>query len=209
MIVGFEDYKSNYKFKVSGVIHVGAHIGQEWQEYIDNFGEIETHWFEPIPEVYKQLENNLSDKPKTYLYNTALGDGDFTEKMYVDNGNEGQSSSILKPKEVRSQFPHIKFEESDKIEINISKLDSYNLSNCNLLALDTQGYELKVLKGSIETLKNIDYIFTEFNTIEMYEGCPTLDDLDGFLLPFDFERVETWYTSSNWGDAFYIKKNKK
>jgi hypothetical protein len=68
---------------------------------------------------------------------------------------------------------------------------------------------LKVLKGSIETLKNIDYIFTEFNTIEMYEGCPTLDDLDGFLLPFDFERVETWYTSSNWGDAFYIKKNKK
>jgi FkbM family methyltransferase len=205
MIVGFENYKSNYKFNVTGIIHVGAHIGQEWQEYNDTFGEVETHWFEPLPEIYKILENNLSDKPKTNLYNIALGAGEFVEEMYVDNGNQGQSSSILKPKDHKIQFPHINFEDSDKIEINISKLDNYNLSNCNLFSLDTQGYELEVLKGSIETLKNIDYIFTEFNTIEMYEGCPTLDELDSFLSPFGFYRTETWYTDGNWGDAFYIK----
>ena len=51
MIVGFEDYKNNYKFNVRGIVHIGAHIGQEYEEYIEKFGNIETHWFEPIPEL--------------------------------------------------------------------------------------------------------------------------------------------------------------
>ena len=35
MIVGFEDYKHNYDFTdVTGIIHVGAHHGQEYEEYI-------------------------------------------------------------------------------------------------------------------------------------------------------------------------------
>jgi hypothetical protein len=77
-----------------------------------------------------------------------------------------------------------------------------------MLVLDVQGNELNVLKGASQTLKSIDYLFTEFNTVEMYEGCPTLEDLDQILSPLGFERAQTWYTDSCWGDAFYIKNKK-
>lgn len=203
MIVGFEDYKHLYSFDVSGIIHVGAHFGQEWDGYNNEFGPIESHWFEPIPSIFNQLKINLKNKDNTYLYNVALGENISTEEIYIDSENEGQSSSILKPKEHLNQFPHITFENN--ITIKISKLDSYNISNCNMLVLDTQGYELKVLKGSINTLKNIKYLFTEFNTVEMYDGCPSIEQLDLFLSEFGFKREQTWYTNQNWGDAFYIK----
>lgn len=205
MIVGFNSYKNKYQFKVTGIIHVGAHVGQEYEEYMETFGSVETHWFEPVENVFSKLSENLSGKPDVSLYNFGLGEDSFTTKMFVDSGNDAQSSSILKPKLHTEEFPHIEFPESSQIEIKVEKLDNFFIESCNMLVLDTQGYELNVLKGSILTLKNIDYIFTEFNTIEMYENCPTLEDLDNFLREFGFERLETWYTNQNWGDAMYIK----
>lgn len=207
MIVGFEDYKNNYQFIVKGIIHVGAHVGQEYQDYIDNFGQVDTHWFEPVPEIFETLSNNLKGKTGAHLYNFALGEQEQDSEIFIDKGNDGQSSSILKPKEHLDQFPHISFDIKNKAIINIKKLDDINIGDSNMLVLDTQGYELSVLKGSRNTLNQIDYIFTEFNTIEMYEGCPKLEDLDLYLSEFSFERRETWYTSQNWGDALYIKNN--
>ena len=88
----------------------------------------------------------------------------------------------------------------------MAKLDDYNITDCNVLVLDVQGNELAVLKGAKNTLKHIDYVFTEFNTVEMYEGCPSLDELDDTLYPLGFDRVQTWYTQQHWGDAFYLKR---
>lgn len=209
MVVGFDNYKHLYKFNVSGIIHVGAHTGQEYDEYLGNFGEVETYWFEPIPIIFDQLKSNLSGKPKTKLYNFALGENDFIADIYLDNGNNHQSSSLLKPKDVVSQYPNIKFSEDDKAKVMVSRLDNFNIVGCNMIVLDTQGYELSALKGSTETLKGIDYLFTEFNSIEMYAGCPNLEELDNFLAPFNLHRVQTWHTPDNWGDAFYIKKLEK
>jgi FkbM family methyltransferase len=206
MIVGFDEYKHKYQFNVTGVIHVGAHFGQEYDEYINEFGFIPTYWFEPIPNVYKELSCNLNNKPNTFYYNVALGEKNSVQKMYLDEGNEQQSSSLLKPKELHNFYPHIKFSEKNIINITLSTLDFYDITSCNVLVLDTQGYELNALKGSINTLKNIDYIFTEFNLIEMYDGCPSIEQLDEFLSPFGFKRQETWNVDGVWGDAFYLKR---
>lgn len=206
MIVGFENYKHNYLFDVKGIIHVGAHTGQEYEEYVRNFGKVPIFWFEPIPSIFDILQKNLQNESNNFLFNLALGREPGNSEIYIDNGNDGQSSSILKPKKHIEQFPHITFSNSNKIPIKVEKLDNINTKSANMLVLDTQGYELNVLEGSILTLPNIDYIFTEFNTIEMYESCPKLEDLDLFLSEFGFIRVETWYTSDNWGDAFYIIK---
>lgn len=206
MIVGFEQYKNNYEFNVTGVIHVGAHLGQEYDEYIQTFGQIPTYWFEPIPSVYKELSNNLNNKINTFYYNVALGEKNGVNKMYLDNGNGLQSSSLLKPKELENIYPHIKFSEDNTINITLSTLDFYDIKSCNVLVLDTQGYELNALKGSINTLKNIDYIFAEYNVVEMYDGCPSIEQIDEFLLPFGFYRQETWHVDGLWGDAFYLKR---
>jgi FkbM family methyltransferase len=205
MIVGFEDYKHEYDFKVTGVIHVGAHYGQEYEDYIKNFGEgIKTHWFEPLEEPYNKLVEKLSHDTNAKTYKLALGDEIGTATIHVDSGNEGQSSSLLKPAMHREIFQHITFENTETVDV--ARLDDFNITDCNVLALDVQGNELAVLEGGRKTLENIDYVFTEFNTVEMYEGCPSLDDLDALLIPLGFERVQTWYTQHHWGDAFYLKR---
>jgi len=73
--------------------------------------------------------------------------------------------------------------------------------------MDTQGYELEVLKGATDTLELIDYIFTEISNTELYKGTALIEDLDEFLTPRGFKRVETnWQGTGTWGDAFYIRE---
>jgi FkbM family methyltransferase len=205
MIVGFEDYKHQYNFNVRGVIHVGAHYGQEYEDYINNFGEgIKTHWFEPLEEPYTKLVDKLSYDSNAKTYKIALSEERGNAKIHVDSGNEGQSSSLLKPVMHKEIFSHITFERTEEVEV--ARLDDFNISDCNVLVLDVQGNELAVLKGGLKTLESIDYVFTEFNTVEMYEGCPSLEDIDTILIPLGFERVQTWFTQNHWGDAFYLRK---
>lgn len=71
--------------------------------------------------------------------------------------------------------------------------------------MDVQGYELEVLKGGSQTLKTIDYVYTEVNRAEVYKKCAMIEDLTTYLQNFGLIKVaEAWH--GDWGDAFYIKE---
>jgi FkbM family methyltransferase len=208
MILGFSDYESKYDFSnVRGVIHVGAHHGQEYQDYQDYFHkDIIIYWFEPIRESYEKLVQNIGTCPNNYFYNLGLGSANSKKKIWKDSGNEGQSSSFLKPSKHLEIFPHITFEPHPE-EIEIFRLDDLHIRNANVLVLDTQGYELEVLKGSSETLGFLDHIFCEVNSDEVYEGCPSLYDIDMFLQSHGFTLKENWWTAQKWGDCYWSRAN--
>ena len=67
--------------------------------------------------------------------------------------------------------------------------------------VDTQGYELEVFKGAINTLKHIDFIFCEVNRAEVFEGCAQIGELDAFLADQGFKRVETEWHGGDFGDS--------
>lgn len=204
MIVGFDSYKHKYNFNnVTGVIHVGAHHGQEYEMYMQEFGQMPTHWFEPLSEAYSVLRENIGAKPQVRTYKCALGPSRSVSKIWKDSGNDGQSSSLMKPKDHLEQWPHIEFNQSE--EVLVETLDSFRISDSNLIVIDAQGYELEVLKGSEETLKRMDHVFCEVNVTEIYEGCPSLDDLDAFLSERGFHLREKWWTKSNWGDCYWSR----
>ena len=141
------------------------------------------------------------------IENIALGSEKKTATMFVEHSNGGQSSSLLMPALHLLQYPSIKFESSETV--NVTTLDEYfnnNDFNYNLITLDVQGYELEVLKGSLNVLKNIDYILCEVNRAELYKGCPMINEIDEFLKQFGFERIVTSWDGQTWGDAFYKKK---
>jgi len=74
--------------------------------------------------------------------------------------------------------------------------------------MDVQGYEMKVLKGAIKTLESIKYVYCEINTVEMYEGCPLVEELDEFLGQYNLTRICTGlHGSGTWGDGFYIHED--
>jgi hypothetical protein len=75
-----------------------------------------------------------------------------------------------------------------------------------MLNIDVQGYELEVLKGLGNLLNDTKLIYTEINTDELYESCPTVEYIDAYLFSFKFKRVEGLITDLKWGDAIYIKQ---
>jgi hypothetical protein len=119
------------------------------------------------------------------------------------------SSSLLEPEKHLKYYPHIVFDS--EIQVNQISLDEYvsskniDLNVYNFITMDVQGYELEVLKGSIETLKSIDHILTEINYDDLYKNCVKVDELDQFLSQYGFTRLLTEPTNWFWGNAFYSK----
>lgn len=206
MLFDFKNLIEKYDMKIKGIIHIGAHFGQEFSVF-ESLGIKNFMFFEPVPETFSQLQNNVGEK--AILINKALGNLIGEIEMNIETANQGMSSSILNPKIHLQQYPWITF--NNKLVVEIDKLDSYidHKDKFNFINIDVQGYEMEVMKGSKEFLNYIDYILTEVNNDEVYENCAKVDDLDRYLLTYGFERVETTWDGGTWGDALYIKNIKK
>lgn len=208
MLIDINYLQSKYDLNIRGVLHIGANDGGELKHYLD-LGIQDMIFFEPDELMYSILSSKIKecDKKSIKSYNIALGNDDRKIEFNISN-NRGQSSSILKPKKHLEIHPEVIFTET-KI-VDMTKLDNipFDRNTFNFINMDVQGYELEVLKGSLQTLLCVDYIYTEVNKEYVYENNCLIKELDDFLLKFNFKRVETsWYGNLPWGDAFYIKTN--
>lgn len=201
MLLNFSELKELYKMKIGGVIHIGAHYGEEVNDYLNN--EIkEIILFEPLEENYKFILQNVPDFVVTH--NVALGSVSGELEMYVSS-NEKQSSSFLKPKLHLSHHPDVSFPYTAMVKVET--LDSYNISQTyNFINMDVQGYELEVLKGAKKTLNQVDYVYCEVNRAEVYENNAFVEEIDEFLSDYKMSRVETSWLGGIWGDALYIRE---
>lgn len=208
MIIEFSEILNN-GFKINGIFHIGAHYGQEANMYFQK--NIPCILFEPNPDSFKKLKENFSDIPGIKIENYALGNENEKKLMYCEKSNQGMSSSLLKPKKHLEYYPTIAFEHECFVDQIL--LDDYvydkriNLETYNTIVMDVQGYELQVLKGTKNTLNEIDHILTEVNFEHLYENCVLIDELDSFLKKYNFNRLSTVDSGAGWGDAFYSKHN--
>ena len=203
MLLSFTALKRKYNMNIKGIIHVGAHYGEELSEYVSN-GIQDIILFEPISENFDILSDKVKDlNANIEGHQVALGSerGEFT--MYVSD-NEKQSSSILKPKVHLTHHPHVKFPSTETVEVHL--LDDYDSKDYNFINMDVQGYELEVLKGGTKTLEHVDYVYCEVNRDEVYENNAMIEDLDEFLSSYNMKRVETDWAGGIWGDALYIRE---
>lgn len=221
MLLNLPELKLKYNLNVTGILHVGAHYGEEYNEYINTFGsDTPIAMWEASKDNFDILHNRLQnnnpyiqqDVPQDIkvspasltLIQRGVGSFDCTTTLYKETANNGQSNSVLKPELHTVQYPGIVFNDIE--EIKISPLDKWHLSNLfNFLNIDIQGFELQAFLGAKKTLSNIDYIVTEVNRAELYENCATVDEIDWYLSKWNFRRVETSWAGNSWGDAFYVK----
>lgn len=202
MLLSLENLINKYNCKINGVVHIGGHHGEEHESY-KKYNIQNIIYFEPMKSSFEILKNKVKDE--AIVINKALGNDNKKVQMNVEKNNQGQSSSILNPKIHLQQYPWIQF--TDKEEVEMIKLDDFefNKNNYNFINIDVQGYELEVFKGAKNTLNNINYIVSEVNRAEVYEGCPHIKDLCDFLKEFNFELEEVVWAGETWGDAFFKK----
>lgn len=201
MLLDFKKIYKKYDLNVNGVLHIGAHYGEEDKIY-DELNIKKRIYFEPLKSNYEILIKNTNSQYCQY-HNIALGNTEGEVKMNLSSNNNG-SASILEPKNHLYLHRNVKFNGEEMV--TIKKLDSFKLSEeYNMINIDVQGFELEVFKGAKNTLNNIDYIMAEINRDEVYENCPHINELIEFLTPYGFKLVEEDWAGKQWGDGFFIK----
>lgn len=202
--------------KLKGVIHIGASEGQERDLY--NKHSLNVLWIEPIPSVYKKLQENISCYQNQSCLNFLVTDKDDKEYNFNISSNNGESSSILELSLHKTIWPTVSYVDTLKLKSKtlptIIKDNQVDLSKYNSIILDTQGSELLILKSSLSILKNIEYVCLEVADFESYKGCCTLNEVDEFFIENGFERIElikwkwkTNYEFGNYYDAVYRRVN--
>lgn len=201
MLLDFNSLVKKYDLKIRGVIHIGAHYGEEHKLYKEN-NINNIIYFEPLKNNFDTLRNNIKDD--VIFYNYALGSEEKEIEMFVETANNGQSSSILEPHLHKQQYPHIVF--NNKEMVKMKRLDDFQIEDYNFINIDVQGYELEVFKGAKKTLENVDYIISEINRAELYKNCASVNQLIEFLKPYGFDLIEESWDGYTWGDGLFIKK---
>ncbi len=204
MLLDFNALYSKYKMNVKGVIQVGAHFGEEDHLYAQH-GIKKRIYIEPMAKSFAVLMDKFKNDEDVILVNCACGENKGKEVAYCDTTNQGMSSSLLAPADHLIQHKEVIFDEAELW--TVERLDDipFERNDYNLLNMDCQGFEDRVLMGGLKTLHHIDYVFTEVNRSEMYEKCAQIERLDEIL--YEFKRVETGWASEThgWGDALYIR----
>lgn len=192
--VVWEETTNAFLDQCSGVIHVGANTGQERGVYADR--ELPVVWVEPTPGVFDRLVENLRGFPGQQAAQLLLTDQDGAEHEFFISNNGAQSSSIFEFGGHKEIWPGVDYIGS--VKLKSTRLDTFvsraklDLSVFNALILDVQGAELLALKGAGDCLERFKFIRCEAADFEVYKGCCQLKDLDAFLIPRGFERVNTW-----------------
>lgn len=205
MLMNFNDLIRRYNLQIKGVLHIGAHYGQEYNEYVRH-GIKNIIFFEPLKNNFQTLLTNIQLSSTVTAHNIALGNTVGEIEMFVETANQGMSSSILEPILHLQQYPGIIFDKKETVRID--KLDNidYNKEDYNMINIDVQGYELEVFKGGKKALETIDIVYAEVNRDEVYKNCTRVDELDMFLNEFGFKRIITSWDGRTWGDALYLKQ---
>lgn len=189
---------------VTGVIHAGAHDGEEYEDYRACFGQVPITWIEGDPDVALRLMQRMSTDPNVRTLSAILSD-EVGKTVTFHRANNEQSSSILELGTHAKVHPEVTY--VDSFVGSTMTLDSLPLLGGNFLNMDLQGAEGLTLAGASELLKTIDYIYTEVNRDELYLGLCPVGPLTDVISGHGLKQVELEiYENLGWGDAFFVRE---
>ena len=133
--------------------------------------------FEPVNKCYQRLSSIADDKWQ--IENFALGDKNSKEEINISN--KTVYSSILNVNGIgKSNFSN-SIKVVGKQNILVKKLDDIInglVNNLNkrkvFLKLDTQGYDNRVIRGSLQTLEHVHVLQTEISCKGIYMDTPSV-----------------------------------
>ena len=192
--------KKNYlkDFKVDNIIDIGVANGTDF--LLKEFPKAKFFFIEPNPFFFNFIENTLLKKYNSKLFKVAAGNENGSKKLW---SSEGFSSFY--------ERQDYKFKE--EIEVNISNLDEILkneiLNGKNLLKIDTEGFELEVLKGATKILESISYLVLELRIENINTYNPS--EIISFLYNKNFifyKIIKISYTKNgiSYMDVIFIKK---
>ncbi len=183
------------------ILDVGAHEGESIELFLKNFKVDLIISFEPSKYTFKKLlknSENLKNKfinTKIHLENFAVGNIDNDIELNYLNET---SSSTLRELNVNSKYFKKKENLFGKLinkkitvkQINFNKyLEKKDLKKIDLLKIDTEGYELEVLKGLKDLISRVSIILFEHHYDNMIIKNYKFSDINQLLRNNGFKRA--------------------
>ena len=193
--------------KITGILHIGANTGEEAQAYREA-GVDRVVWIEALPSTIPALRAHVEPYGHEVIH-AAVSDR-AGQSVIFHVADNGQSSSLLEPKLHLKVSPDVHFNET--ITVETTTVDDlaveHDFSGLNMANLDLQGAELMVLRGAEKTLEQIDVLYLEINTKELYKGCALLPELERFWEAHGFRRADLRMAGPNvgWGDCLAVRR---
>ncbi len=123
-------------------IHIGSHYGFKTKFLSENFSNVHTFDFEN--NINKFLIRNMKKFKLNNVKIHSFGLGD--ENKNVD------TSDYIERKKINGPLSNHVVEDN-RGKYKVKRLDDLKIINIDFMIIDTEGYELKVLKGASETIK--------------------------------------------------------
>jgi FkbM family methyltransferase len=204
-------------FKPQIVFDVGAHIGEATLFFLKIFNSIKVcYCFEPQKNIFNILKKKFNNNSKVFCVNKAIYDK-IVEKDFNIMLNHQRSSTL---EEINSNslyykiksfilFNKVKTIIYKKQKLNCITLDSFIKKRkvIDILKIDVEGSELKVLKGCKKNIKNVKVILIEIlhhDSIINYSKI----DIFKFLKKNGFQLYSTIkFPFYHYEDRIYINNN--
>lgn len=213
MLMPLQDLVARWSLTIHGVLHVGAHLGEEAEAY-DQCGISNVWWVEGNWDLLAPLKAHVEPFGHNVVHGLVTDrDG---QKVKFHLANNGQSSSVLEFGTHRRVSPDVHYVDSrEVVSVTVDTLVArHGIRDCNFLNMDIQGAELLALRGARRTLASVDYLYLEINEDHLYKGCALLSELVEFLGGHGFRLAEKTMAGdqkrggrnwTGWGDGVFIR----
>ena len=156
----FHDIKqrmTGYDFKT--FLDVGANVGQTARHIRTAFPNAVIHSVEPIKKTFQLLQQNTNGY-NVITHHLALGSKNETVEINMDENNTNSAINSL----VRSNNEIISgqaFTETIRVVTTSDFCSSLGIKHIDYLKIDTEGYDLEVIKGASDLLSRNAISFIE------------------------------------------------
>ena len=200
---------------IKTIIDIGAHKGEFAQNALQIKSVNKIIAFEPQKKIFNLLKEKFINNNKIILNNFALSEKVERRIMKI---NKMTATSTLNH-EVNDKSLYFKFKsfllyQKNSIiseeEVNTTTFDVFfngkTFDESTLLKIDTEGYELHVLKGSEKKIKEVKYILIENQFSKMYKNVD-FKECHNFLREKKFKLLKRFiFPTLHYEDRLYINE---
>ena len=183
---------------ISLVFDVGANLGQSALKFRVAFPKARILCFEPVKATFNILKRNMAGHRGVTCHNIALGSSSVQSTIYLTD--QSNTSSLVKPSTiVGSETVEVRTVDGFTSEYQIERID--------LLKIDTEGFDLEVLKGAQTILSDgqVPFVLVEVGFHPGDTKHVLFDDVRSYLLAMGYAVFGIYDQQPEWSGEKHLR----